>query len=179
MEIPATALLYAVILAGGAAAMLYVFTLYDGAVYDINLRACYEAATLLKLMTQRAGIEPGNYTAYVEFYYPLTIEAAGDKVLITVGRDSRAPAQCEINTAELTSAAPGIEILSGTGTRAVLEKTVKEWASCQGDLPAPRLARQKRVDSQGREYYIYTTVTKCQNDNDIEVEKPEIVLYLK
>jgi hypothetical protein len=158
MEIPAVVLLYAVLLAGAVASLLYVFTFYDGAVYSINSHACREATYLVQIALQRAMEEPGNYTAKINLYYPVKI-IGGE---LTVGLDTRNPATCRIN------APKGVDVLDSTGTVIIAEKVVhaSEFGECTGKLDGPRLGMK-----DGK----YIIVTQCSPD--IQIERPQIRVY--
>jgi hypothetical protein len=158
MEIPAVVLLYAALLAGAVASLLYVFTVYDGAVYSINSRTCREATYLVQITLQRAMEEPGNYTAKINLYYPVKI-TGGE---ITVGLDTRKPATCKINAPQ------GVDVLDSTGTVIIVEKVAhtSEFGECTDPLDSPKLGMK-----DGK----YIIVTKCSPD--VQIERPQIRVY--
>ncbi len=158
MEIPAVVLLYAALLAGAVASLLYVFTVYDGAVYSINSHACREATYLVQIALQRAMKEPGNYTAKINLYYPVKI-TGGE---ITVGLDTRKPATCRINAPQ------GVDVLDSTGTVIIIEKVAhtSQFGECTGKLDGPRLGMK-----DGK----YIIVTQCSPD--VQIERPQIRVY--
>jgi hypothetical protein len=158
MEIPAVVLLYAALLAGAVASLLYVFTVYDGAVYSINSHACREATYLIQIALQRTMEEPGNYTAKINLYYPVKI-TGGE---ITVGLDTRKPATCRIDAPQ------GVDVLDSTGTVIIVEKVAhtSEFGECTGQLDGPRLGIK-----DGK----YIIVTQCSPD--VLIERPQIRVY--
>jgi hypothetical protein len=158
MEIPAVVLLYAALLAGAVASLLYVFSVYDGAVYSINSHACREAAYLVQIALQRAMKEPGNYTAKINLHYPVKIV----KGEVTVGLDTRNPAICRVD------ASKGVEVLDSTGTAIIIEKIVRasEFKECTGQLDGPKLGMK-----DGR----YIIVTQCAPG--VKIESPQIRVY--
>jgi len=158
MEIPAVVLLYAALLAGAVASLLYVFSVYDGAVYSINSHACREATYLVQIALQRAMGEPGNYTAKINLYYPVKI-TEGE---ITVGLDTRNPAACRINAPQ------GVDVEDSTGTVIIVEKVAhtSEFGECTGQLDGPRLGMK-----DGK----YIIVTQCSPD--VLIERPQIRVY--
>ena len=140
MEVPAAAVLYALLLAATAGTLLYVFTVYDNAVYEINYAACQEAVTLLKLALQRAEYEVYNYTGYIELYYPAIMTYENGVIYLTVGHDTRQPAQCQLRLSELNLKTP-TQVLGGTGTRIAITKQVVSYGKCE-DAKLPALAKK-------------------------------------
>lgn len=146
MEVPPLVILYAVLAAGGVAALFYIYTLYDSSVYQINSAACRELQYLTEVALQRAVAEPGNYTAYINATYVVVIERG----LLVVGRDTRRPAACNISEvvericAECTAkgACRSCVVLDSTGRSIVVEKTADQYAECTSQtLPYDRYVK--------------------------------------
>ncbi|MGC9119124.1 MAG: hypothetical protein ACP5I3_09080 [Thermoproteus sp.] len=175
MEIPSVVLLYVLLALGGIAVALYVFTVYNGAVFQINYEACREVETLLQVLAQTAWAEPGNYTGYVDLYYPVVVSLRGDVVVITAGTDTREPVQCSFDITTLGQWTRQISILPGTGTEIVALKRVVGWKPCGEGLalPAPRLIKAEVGDGE----YVYYVSTYCKAGE--MVEDSTIEIYLK
>ncbi|GEM_PF-1860612 len=161
MEIPTVVLLYAALLAGATASLLYVFTLYDSVVHTINSHACHEAAYLVQIALQRATQEPGNYTARINLHYPVKIENRK----ITVGLDTRNPATCSIQAPQ------GVKVQDSTGTAITIEKVAytDNFSDCDGytgPLDGPKLGIR-----DGK----YMVVTSCEPG--VRIENPQIRVY--
>ena len=163
MEVPAAAILYALLLAATAGTLLYVFAVYDNAVYEINYAACQEAISLLKVALQRAEYEAYNYTGYIELYYPaiLTYDSKEGVLYLTVGHDTRRPAQCQLRLRELNLKTP-TQVLEGTGTRIIITRQVVAYGECE-EAKLPALARKDgklliaQQCEEGLETATYTT----------------------
>lgn len=180
MEVPPLVLLYAVLAAGGVAALIYMFNLYDSAVYQVNDAACQELRYLLETALQRAVAEPGNYTAYINTTYVVVIEAgqsARDAVLV-VGRDTRRPAACNIGEAvervcgrcKAEGMCGDCAVSSGTGLSIVVEKRVgaDQYDKCAGAVEMPYY---RYIKKEGKLY----PSKKCEEG--ALVEKPAIEIY--
>ena len=167
MEIPAAAILYALLLAATAGTLMYIYNLYDNAVYEINYAACQEVVALIKVALQRADYEIFNYTGYVELYYPVVLQYDDTKNLyLTIGRDTRRPAQCQLDLKGLSLKTP-VEVFGGTGTRLVIIKQVMDYGSCE-DVRLPALGKEN-----GR----FLVVEKCKPG--IEMARYTIQIYLQ
>jgi len=167
MEVPPLVLLYAVLIAAGVGSMLYMFQVYDGAVAQMNAAACGELQSLAEAAVQRALYEPGNYTATIKTTYVLVIEGKS----LVVGRDTRAPATCDLSHLcgdAGNYGAKNCTVLPSTGTDLVVEKKVVGYKECSGQLPAPRYVKK------GDRLYI---ATRC--DRQEEVEDFEVYIYAK
>jgi len=167
MEVPPLVLLYAVLIAAGVGSMLYMFQVYDGAVAQMNAAACGELQSLAEAAVQRALYEPGNYTATIKTTYVLVVESGS----LVVGRDTRAPAACDLGHLCGDSGKYGAEncaVLSSTGTDLVVEKKVVGYRECSGQLPAPRYVKE------GDRLYV---TTQCNGQE--EVEDFEVYVYAK
>jgi len=162
MEVPPLVLLYAVLIAAGVGSMLYMFQVYDGAVAQMNAAACGEMQSLAEAAVQRALYEPGNYTATIKTTYVLVIEGKS----LVVGRDTRAPATCDLG--HLCGDAGNCKVLPSTGTDLVVEKKVVGYKECSGQLPAPRYVKER-----DRLY----VATQCSGQ--VEVEDFEVYVYAK
>jgi len=168
MEVPPLVLLYAVLIAAGVGSMLYMFQVYDGAVAQMNAAACGELQSLAEAAVQRALYEPGNYTATIKTTYVLVIEGKS----LVVGRDTRAPATCDLSYLCTDAGKYGAEnctVLASTGTDLVVEKKVVGYKECNGQLPAPRYVKE------GDRLYV---ATRCSGQEE-EVEDFEVYVYAK
>lgn len=157
MEIPAVVLLYAVLLAGATAVLLYIFVIYDDVVYNINLHACQEAATLTRIALQRALSEPGNYTGKIALYYAIEIKGGE----IVVGLDTSKPATCPLEVPR------DVKVLDSTGDTIVVEKKVRNFVDCDcgNECNPPKLGVK-----DGR----YIIVTKCEEGVKVEAARVEV-----
>lgn len=133
MEVPVSALLYAILLAATVFTLLYVFNVYNNAVYQINYAACREITTLIEAALQTAQADIYNYTGSIHLYYPVVFiyHNTSHILYIVVGRDTLQPAECEL------SLPSGVQSYNGTGMNITISKRVIGYGPCdESELPA-------------------------------------------
>ncbi|MEM1663985.1 MAG: hypothetical protein QXH63_05395 [Pyrobaculum sp.] len=123
MEVPPLLILYSVLLALSVGVLLYVFQVYDNAVFQINEAACRELSGLIAIAVDTVYYQPGNYVATIKLTHPVVLEGGP---LLHVGRDTARPAQCSVTTRV------DVEVLGGTGTEIVIAKYARLSEMCKG-----------------------------------------------
>lgn len=74
MEVPPLLILYSVLLALSVGVLLYVFQVYDNAVFQINEAACRELSGLIAIAVDTVYYQPGNYVATIKLTHPVVLE---------------------------------------------------------------------------------------------------------